>query len=316
MMLSKKIRIGLNSLGDTSAPLFGQLTLWILIGVCIYISTEAHLGYQDYEKGTTVSLLGYVLPETFFDLPYTLVFFKGLFWVSIIVWGLLPFLGITGIWTMKVLTAVVPLMSVLSYTILVSIFWENLPWFRHKFVVPNWVLLYYAMWYFFCRHEISVSIVNRNFWSNSDLYPRWVYLGSVFSIALLYNFGGVSKMLAAGLGWGEGLSLQLWVSMMGDPDFFLTDFILSDRVNAHFFQRGVTILQSLSLLAMIPNLRPVIGLGLIAFQSSVELTFGIPFRGNIILLAVFFLPWFGTIQALIAYIKKRLKLINGRNGTH
>ena len=45
-------------------------------------------------------------------------------------------------------------------------------------------------------------------------------------------------MLAAGLGRGEGLSLQLWVSMMGDPDFFLTDFILSDRANAHFFQRG------------------------------------------------------------------------------
>ncbi|MBT5724535.1 MAG: hypothetical protein HOI74_10950 [Gammaproteobacteria bacterium] len=298
----------LDSLGDTAPPLFGQLSLWILIAVCIYIVGDAHLTYQSYPKGTTVSLLGYIVPEQFFDQPYALAFFKNVFFVSATAWSVLPFLGRTRIWIVQPLIAIAPWVCVLSYTILVSIFWENLPWFRHKFIVPNWVLLYYALWYLFYRDDIAASIVNKKFWLNPNLYPRWVYLGSVLSIALLYNYGGVSKFLAAGFNWGEGLSLQLWVSMMGKPDFILTEFILSDRENAHLLQRGVTIVQSFALLALIPHLRPVIGLGLIAFQLSVELTFGIPFRGNIVLLAVFFLPWFGVFEGLVASLKKVMNI--------
>jgi hypothetical protein len=294
----------LDSLGDTAPPLFGQLTLWILIAVCIYIVGDTHLDFQSYPKGTTVSLLGYIVPEQFFDQPYALAFFKRVFFVSAAAWSVLPFLGRTRIWVVQPLTLIAPWVCVLSYTALVSIFWENLPWFRHKFIVPNWVLLYYALWYLFYRDDIAASIVNKKFWLNPNLYPRWVYLGSVLSIALLYNYGGLSKFLAAGFNWGDGLSLQLWVSMMGNPNFILTEFILSDRENAHLLQRGVTIVQSFALLALIPHLRPVIGLGLIAFQLSVELTFGIPFRGNIVLLVVFFLPWFGIFEGLVASLKK------------
>ena len=304
MSMQDRFNRRINSLGDTAPPLFGQLTLWVLIAVSIYIVGDTHLSFQSYPKGTTVSLLGYVVPEKFFALPYALFFFKGVFFVSAAAWSLLPFLGRARIWIIQPLTAIAPWVCVLSYTIIVSIFWENLPWFRHKFIVPNWILLYYALWYFFYRDDIAASIINKKFWLNPNLYPRWVYLGSVLSIALLYNYGGVSKLLAAGFNWGDGLSLQLWVSMMGNPDFILTDFILSDRENAHLLQRGVTIVQLFALLALIPHLRPVIGLGLIAFQLSVELTFGIPFRGNVILLAVFFLPWFGFFEGLVASLKK------------
>ena len=150
----------------------------------------------------------------------------------------------------------------------------------------------------------AASIVNKKFWLNPNLYPRWVDIGSVFSIALPYNYGAVSKFLAAGVNWRGGLSLELWVSLMADPDFILSEFILSDRENAHLLQRGVTIVQSFALLALIPHLRSVIGLGLIAFQLSVELTFGTPFRGNIVLLAVFFLPWFGVFGGLVVSLKK------------
>ena len=46
------------------------MTLWILIAVCIYIVGDAHLSFQLYPKGMTVSLLGYIVPEQFFDQPY------------------------------------------------------------------------------------------------------------------------------------------------------------------------------------------------------------------------------------------------------
>ena len=55
----------------------------------------------------------------------------------------------------------------------------------------------------------AASIVNKKFWLSPNLYPRWVYIGSVFSIALPYNYGAVSKFLAAGVNWGGGLSLEL-----------------------------------------------------------------------------------------------------------
>ena len=74
------------------------------------------------------------------------------------------------------------------------------------------------------------------------------------------------------------------------------------------FQRGVTIVQLFALLALIPHLRAVTGLGLIAFQLSVELTFGIPFRGDIVLLVVFFLPWFGVFEGIVASLKKSDRL--------
>ena len=95
---------------------------------------------------------------------------------------------------------------------------------------------------------------------------------------------------------------------MADPDFILSEFILSDRENARLLQRGVTIVQSFALLALIPHLRSVIGLGLIAFQLSVELTFGTAFRGNIVLLAAFFLPWFGVFGGIVASLKKSDRL--------
>lgn len=288
----------LKTLFDTATPMFGQVTLWILIGVCIYITTHAHLGYQGYEKGTTVSLAGYFLPASFFDWPYALKLLKPLFWVSGIGWALLPFLGFLNARTLRPLATVLPWLSVLSYTLIVSVFWENLPWFRHKYVVPNWVMIYYALWYAFYRRDLAEGIAQKDFWKNPDLYPRWAYLGSVFSIALLYSFGGTSKMRAAGIEWGDGLSLQLWVAMMGDSTFFLTDFILSDRSNAQLLQRGVVILQSCAVLAVLPPLRSTIGLGLIAFQLSVELMFGIPFRSNVILIAAFFLPWYGVMRRL------------------
>ena len=72
----------LNSLGDTAPPLFGQLSLWILIAVCIYIVGDAHLTFQSYPKGTTVSLFGYIVPEQFFDQPYALDFSKRALLVS------------------------------------------------------------------------------------------------------------------------------------------------------------------------------------------------------------------------------------------
>ena len=303
MIIRRQAVDRLSNLFDTTTPLFGLITLWLLIGVSIYITTHTHLGYQGYEKGANVSVAGYILPANFFDWPYALKFLKPIFWLSSSAWALLPFLRFLRARTLQNLALILPWLSVLSYTLLVSVFWENLPWFRHKYVVPNWVMIYYALWFGFYRYDIAKAISHRNFWGNNTLYPRWAYLGSVFSIALLYSFGGISKMRAAGIEWGDGLSLQLWVEMMGDSSFPLTDFILSDRSNAQLLQGGVIILQSCAVLAVFPSLRSTIGLGLIAFQLSVELMFGIPFRSNVILIAAFFLPWYGVLQRLTKQFK-------------
>ena len=58
------------------------MTLWILIAVCIYIVGDAHLSFQRYPKGTTVSLLGYIVPEQFCNQPYALDFSKRALLVS------------------------------------------------------------------------------------------------------------------------------------------------------------------------------------------------------------------------------------------
>ncbi len=79
MSMQDRFNRRINSLGDTAPPLFGQLTLWVLIAVSIYIVGDTHLSFQSYPKGTTVSLLGYVVPEKIFDLPYALSLFKGVF---------------------------------------------------------------------------------------------------------------------------------------------------------------------------------------------------------------------------------------------
>ena len=56
-----------NSPCDRSEPVFGYLSLRILLLCATYVIADAHVDYMDWEKGETVSVAGYLLPEAFFQ---------------------------------------------------------------------------------------------------------------------------------------------------------------------------------------------------------------------------------------------------------
>lgn len=261
-----------------SRPFFGQFSLWALLLTCMYLVADLGHGYPDRDKDSAVSVIGLLLPESFFSDERVFELCRWAFFAVAICWFFRVGLPVTS-W-----------LTVVFYTVVASIYWENLPWFRHKYLVPNWLLIVYAMWMQFCSTEIKTSLARGDFW-RSRLFPRWVYVLSVYSIALFYTFSGYSKLLACGPGWGSGLSLQIWMQLFGNQESYVTEFVLSDRRAAAILQSGALWLECLAFAALLSSrLRIAIGLGLIGLHLAIDSSFGIDFRTNILLVALFFLP--------------------------
>ena len=281
------MREWVRSLGETRRPYYGQVSLWVLLGTCLYLSFYTHLQYQSLPKGTTVSLLGYLLPSGVFDEAWPFYLSKVVLWLSAACWAfraLVPWSG----W-----------ICVLAYTLMVSIYWENLPWFKHKFVIPNAMLVIYALWYQLRRREMASASAKGIFW-RSDLFPRWVYFLSVYSIGIHYCCAGLSKLQAAGLEWGNGLSLQIW-AFLGPSESFLTQIIVSDRFLARSLQMGVHGMELLAIVAIFQrHVRVAICVGMVGFHIGVYMCLGIPFFSNVVLLLLVFLPWYEHQERLAA----------------
>jgi hypothetical protein len=278
-------------LGDRFQPSFGQISLWLILVLAACLTFEMHLGFSSLEKANPVSILGYLVPAATLGDPDFLHWAKLIFRISAICWCVVPFLNFLSNRWLAIVISVCTWTAYFSYTVAASIYWENLPFFLHKFVLPSWLLLIHALWYHFYRAEIVDAIRAKKFFQ-TQLYPRWVYLLSVWVVAALYTLSGTSKLLSSWR-WGNGLSLQLWTAMYGDPRFWLAKQIVSDRHVSAFFQGGALTLECLSFLAIVDwRLRTIIGIGLLLFHMAVDLTFHIDFRPNMLLVAIFFLPTF------------------------
>ncbi|MCW5824717.1 MAG: hypothetical protein KIT34_18105 [Cyanobacteria bacterium TGS_CYA1] len=275
---------------------FGQISLWILLLTASYLVLETHLQYQYLPKGDNLSILGYLLPASFWDSLLVLPLGKTVFFLSALCWALLP------VWAKKIslsedkiaqIAIISAWVCVFGYFFVACTYWENLPWIRHKFVLPFWLLTLNALWYQFYGGQI-VGALKRNEFLKVEIYPGWVYGASVFFISVFYTFSGVSKMMAAP-DWASGLSLQLWTIAYGDQSSPVARLILEDRMYARILQTSVLSLESLSFLAIFfAPLRVLIAIGLFAFHCAVDMVFSIkiPFESQKILLLLYFLPWF------------------------
>lgn len=258
-------------------PLFGLVSLWTVLAVAVWVSTETHIDHVDWEKGSPVSVLGSFLPESVIANEWLFEASRWVLWVAAACWALrllVPFMG----WV-----------TFGAYTLHASMFWENLPWFRHKFVLPALLLFVHAMWFQCYRRELRAA---RGDLLAARVCPGWVPFLGIYSVATFYGLAGVMKLWRGGLAWGDGLSLQLWMYRFGDEDWLLTQWILADRRLAMALQAGALLLECLAFLVILfPRTRAPLALGLIGMHLGIEFTFGIPFASNVVLVMVVLLPW-------------------------
>lgn len=280
------LREQLNRLGEPCTPLFGQLSLWILLCCCIYLVAYIDIGYVDYEKGNTVSVFGFIAPDALLSDEAVFALFK------------VAFFAAAACWCFRIWTPVSCWFTLILYTIVVSIYWENLPWFRHKYVLPNWLLFVYALWFHFYGPTIKTALQRRVFWQ-TRCYPYWIFLLSVYCVVVFYSMSGWSKILASGLTWGDGMSLQIWTWWNGDENSLVTQWIVSDHRIAFMLQSGALFLECFAFLAIFSrHCRVLICIGLILFHIAVDVAFGIDFRTNIVLVATFLLPFFQLCRSI------------------
>jgi hypothetical protein len=171
-----------------------------------------------------------------------------------------------------------------------SLYLENASQTTHVAHLTAMLLLVYALWYQFCFREIRQAKRKKQL-GNSLVYPRWVHGLSVFSVGVFYGWSGLSKIIQSGLNWPNGISLQLWVSLWGDPNAIGTQLILANLRLAVLLQVMVLVGELGAIPAIFfPRLRPWIGLLLIAFHLGQIEVFGWGFHANAILIALVFLP--------------------------
>lgn len=260
-----------------SRPHFGQATTLILLGFCLLMAAipVQHMQGPRIGPATVLSLL----PDHLLSAPLlhqlARVFLVG----SAILWAMQWFIP----WSCWA--------TVIAFTTVWALRMENTYHADHIFNVTNMLLVIHAMWYQFYCPEIRQSLAARQFWQ-TPLYPRWVFLLSVFYIGLYHTLAGVSKLSFSDLVWANGLSLQLWVHLWGWPGSPFGNVILENRTLATIFQNAVLILELMAILALpLRRLRTVIGIGLLCFYAGVLGTFvEFGFYFNAILVAMLLLP--------------------------
>ena len=102
----------------------------------------------------------------------------------------------------------------------VALYVENVTQVTHVAHVTNMLLLLHALWYQCYHREIRAALLQRRFWT-TRLYPQWVHALGVFYLGLFYGLSGLMKLLTSGPSWANGVSLQLWTNLWGDPDSLL-----------------------------------------------------------------------------------------------
>ncbi len=250
-----------------SVPTYGQRLLWLALLMGAIIAFDAHVEYGELPKANTVSVLGLLLPLEWAD--SRLVFWsRAIFLLSGTLWGLR--IGVP--WSSWGAT--------FSYTLLISVYWENLPWFRHKFVLPNLIFFVLAFWYQFYRSEIRAARDWKDFF-RTPLEPSWVSSLSSWSLVMFYGLSGVSKVIG---GWTllDGTSLQLWFHLMVEPGHPLREAVIHSQGLAAFLQTGAWLVELSSFLVLFWGwYRLPLAVLLSCFHLTVQWTFGIPFLTNI-----------------------------------
>jgi hypothetical protein len=271
----------LERLGQRRRPLYGQVTLAVLLGCAAALSAYflSHPGgtHPRGERTGPASVLSFLPDALLLDRRASLAC------------GVLFVVG-AGLWLLRRALPWSAWLAALGFTALVALYLENACQATHVAHLTNLLLLVYALWYSFYAAEIRAADREGRFW-RTLLYPRWVYALSVFTVGLFYGLSGLGKLWESGPGWANGTSLQLWASLWGDPTSVWTRLILADRRLAAALQALTLAGETGALLAIIwPPARLVVGLALIGFHVGAIAVFGWGFHANLLILVLVFLP--------------------------
>ncbi|WP_434420358.1 hypothetical protein [Nannocystis pusilla] len=142
------------------------------IAAALWLSLEVDLRWTSLPKDATVSVAGLVVPTAWWSSPALLWLGRALLWGGAATW----LLGHAR--TIRLIAAWATALGMLT---LGSLYWENLPWFRHKFVPPLWLLV--------------VLVAHEHARAEPGQAPRWVREGAVFVLACFYAGAGLNKVL-------------------------------------------------------------------------------------------------------------------------
>lgn len=260
-------------------PHFGQAVTWVLLYTALALAPNVCTVGPGAGRAADAATVLSPLPATVLSLPLLFSSCRRVLVLGAVLWAcrlLIP-------WSCWI--------TLLAFTATISICFENRSHISHLYNITNMLLLIHAMWYHFYRKDIRAALSAGTFWE-SPLYPAWAFGLSVFYIGLFHTWAGATKLLTSGPGWANGLSLQLWVYLWGDPTSPLREFIISNRWAAQGLQ-AMTLAVETSALLVCPfrRLRVLVGASLLGLYIGMVSVFGYyGFYYNALFVVLFFLP--------------------------
>jgi hypothetical protein len=279
-----------------SRPRFGLLAVAVSLAcaasLAAYFLTHQPHGSPHGPRQSPVTVLSW-LPDAVLLNPSVQVAAGAVFYLAAALWlaqRLIPYSAI---------------IAAAAFTAVVALHAENATQLTHVAHLTNVVLIVLALWYGLCARELRAARRERRLLT-SLVEPRWVHALGVLAVGLFYGYSGWTKLLTCGPGWANGVSMQLWVSLWGDPGSPWTRLILTDRRFAAFLQASALAGECAALpAAFLPRLRPWVGLGLLGFHYGQISVFGWGFHANAVLIALFFLPCDRWVQRLAEWAPRR-----------
>jgi len=240
-------------LTSSSKPHVGQFVVWaVLLHAMLFMRVD--MPYSEGSRNNPATVLSF-LPEEILTSPLVFQLSRWLFVVAGILWALQLLLPLSS-WV-----------CVFAYTITIALVFENSSHIEHTKNLANIVLFVHAMWYHFHTSDIRTALARNAFWV-SRIYPGWTHSLSLFCIAIYHSNAALAKLLQSRIEWPNGLSLQLWVDLMGREDSLAKTLILSDRTTAALLQWAVLLVEASAFLAVFyPRLRMPIGAALLSLYG-------------------------------------------------
>ncbi|MCA9105458.1 MAG: hypothetical protein KDA83_08540 [Planctomycetales bacterium] len=268
---------------ERSRPTYGILTTWILLSFAVALALLPPVFHEGPRAETMATMFGW-LPEAVVRSPWTTHVCRVVLVASALLW----FAGRLLPWSCW--------LTALSFTMVWALRMENVANGAHIFHATTWLLWIHAAWMQFVHREWQAARQAGRL-RETCLYPRWVFLLSVFALGVFHTWAGLTKIAESGLDWGNGLSLQLWVYLWGWSHSPFGYFVLAHRTFAAILQTGAMVIESLSFLTWFGKWpRLILGVGILGFYTGVLGTFvDYGFHFNWILVAWLLLPveaWF------------------------
>ncbi len=236
---------------------FGVLTVRVLLLMTIGMSLLPFEPSPNAMTGGDVTFLSRVPQEELRD-PLVVYGFQVVVVLASVFW-LLNWLSPWSCWVV-----------VASFAGLSALRIENSTELCHSYWLLWMLLVVHALWYSFYSSPVrSNGPVGTN-----QNYPAWVYFLCVLVLAWFHTLSGVGKWMAAdpdwanGWKWADGVSLQMWLQMYGNPDSRLVRFLLQEVDVARVVQQAILVIELTAILAVLtPTLRRFVGVALVVYYG-------------------------------------------------